>query len=567
MIAIMRRYGIKERWAMLVCFFFLLMNASPGWGANDDMASYRRVKVVYDAVARAFGDGRPPPRLLLVSAEEDKGMPARTENVAEAAGEFAQDAGSRKEVSIILSERALSLLAALGEDMDNGLASLLGHELAHFYLRHGWVAQFGNSFSTLNVGKTMNRTASMEEIIKLETEADYFGGFYGHLAGYDALGAAPRVLDLIYAAYRYPEQVPNYPSRTERKLIAQNAAQNLQKLIPVFDAANLLLITEQYEPAARLYEYVGRTFPSREMHNNAGVAYALAALSFHQPGALPFAYPFEMDAETRLRAPQGKTRSLLPANSEERRRFLLQRAADAFDAAIQQDRTYAAAQVNLAAVTSILGDNDTALLLANRAMELARRQNENATLADALLIRGILYALSGNRERATVDFAAARNYGAPLAVLNMAVLQGEKNATLRRGGEIRSLQTEKIGGVSPSSPFTGKKDVNTFTLEGAVKEDPAITIQSSHHGGWEAMRISVGRKRTTVVSALRSYVGSTARGIRIGSTDAEVRKAYGEPARIVPARQGFYSVYSGNGIIFPLDPSASVQGWMLYDLQ
>lgn len=567
MVALTQRYRTKGRWAVFACFFFLLMNASLGGGADDDKATYQRVKAVYDAVARAFGDGRPPPRLLLVSAEEDKGMVARTENVAEAAGEFTQEAGSRKEVSIILSERALSLLAALGEDMDNGLAFLLGHELAHFYLRHGWVAQFGNSFSALNVGKTMNRTASMEEIIKLETEADYFGGFYGHLAGYDALGASPRVLDLIYAAYRYPEQVPNYPSRTERKLIAQNAAKNLQKLIPVFDAANMLLITQQYEPAARLYEYVGRTFPSREIHNNAGVAYALAALSFYQPGALSFAYPFELDPESRLRAPQGKTRSLLPANSEERRRFLLQRAADAFDAAMQQDRTYAAAQVNLAVITSLLGDNDTALLLANRAMELARKQNENATLADALVIRGILYALNDNRERATVDFAAARNYGTPLADLNVAVLQGEKNVSLRHGGEIRSLQTEKISGMSPRAPFTGKRDVNTFTLEGAVKEDPAITIQSSHHGGWEAMRISVGRKRTSVVSALRSYVGSTARGIRIGAGNDEIRKAYGEPARVVPARQGFYTVYSGNGIIFFFDPSASVKGWMLYDLQ
>ena len=566
MLAIMQRYGTKKYRAMIVCFFFLLMSASPGWSADDEKATYRRVKAVYEAVARSFGDGRPPPRLLLVSAEEDKGMAARTENVAEAVGEFAQDAGSRKEVSIILSERALSLLAALGEDMDNGLAFLLGHELAHFYLRHGWVAQFGNSFSALNVGKTMNRTASMEEIVKLETEADYFGGFYGHLAGYDALGAAPMVLDLIYAAYRYPEQVPNYPSLTERKLIAQNAAKNLQKLIPVFDAANLLLITEQYEPAARLYEYVGRTFPSREMHNNAGVAYALSAISFYQPGALSFAYPFELDAETRLRAPQGKTRALLPPYSEERRRFLLRRAADAFDAAIQQDRTYAAAQVNLAAITSLLGDNDTALLLTNRAMELARKQNENIVMADALVVRGILYALNGNRERAAVDFAAARNYGTPLAVLNLSLLHGEKHISLRRGREIRSLQTEKISGMSPRSPFTGKRDVNTFTLEGAVKEDPVIIIQSSHHGGWEAMRIYVGRKRTSVVSALRSYVGSTARGIRIGAGNEEIRKAYGEPSRIVPARQGFYAVYSGNGIIFSFDPSAA-QGWMLYDLQ
>jgi hypothetical protein len=146
-------------------------------------------------------------------------------------------------------------------------------------------------------------------------------------------------------------------------------------------------------------------------------------------------------------------------------------------------------------------------------------------------------------------------------------LQGEKNISLKRGVEIRSMLTEKISGMSPYSLFTGKKDVNVFTLEGAEKEDPAITIKSSHHGGWEAMSISVGRKRTTVVTALQNYVGSTARGIRIGASNDEIRKVYGEPAWFIPARQGIYTIYPGNGIIFSLDQSARLKGWMIFDLQ
>jgi tetratricopeptide (TPR) repeat protein len=553
---------------LIACLLFLLMNSSNGFSTIDiDNFSYRRVKVVYDEVARAFGDGRPSPRLVLVAGEKDAGTAARIENAVETAGELFRAPGSRKEVTIFLSERAISLLATLGEDMDNGLAFLLGHELAHFYLRHGWVAQFGNSFSALNVGKTMNRTASMDDIIKVETEADYFGGFYGHLAGYNALGVAPRVLDLIYAAYHYPEQIPNYPSLTERKLIAQNAAINLQKLIPVFDAANLLLLTEQYEPAARLYEYLGRTFPSREIHNNTGVAYALAALRLYKPGLLTFAYPFELDAETRLRQPQGKLRLISSQQNEELRHLLLKKAADAFEAAIHQDPKYAAAYVNYAAITSLLGDNDTALLHANRAMELARLQNENAVLSDALVIRGILYALNGNRDRALVDFAAARNYGTPIALINLTILQGEKKISPKSEKEIRSLEVEKISGMSPSSPFMGKRNMNSFTLEGAVKEDPIITIESSHHGGWEAGKISVGRKTTSMVSTLRNYVGNTARGIRIGAGKDDIRNVYGEPTRIISTRRGFYLVYRDNGIIFSLDPSLNLTGWILYDFQ
>ena len=122
------------------------------------------------------------------------------------------------------------------EDQEHALAFLLAHELAHVYLHHGWVGEFGNSFARTDMGRKMMKAATYEEVVKRETEADHFGGFYGYLAGFDTIGVAPRALERIYAGFGLPDQLPNYPSRAERVAIAERQMESLGKLVPVYDA-------------------------------------------------------------------------------------------------------------------------------------------------------------------------------------------------------------------------------------------------------------------------------------------------------------------------------------------
>jgi len=429
----------------------LLVGLAPGAApALDSLpggnAKYEQIKAIYDNVARAFGDARVPPRLIVAPTGSDsRNVAAWSDPGTEGAIGLEGEGSPLREGYVALDERVWDLFAPLGEERESAVAFLLGHELTHYYLRHGWVGDFGNSFASHEVGRKMMQAATLEDVIKRETEADYFGGFYGHLAGYDTLGVAPRALDLIYGAYGLPEKLANYPARAERKAMAERAEANLAKMVPVFEAANRLLLLEKYEEAGRLYEHLAHSFPSRELFNNAGVAYTTEGLRLFPAGAVTLAYPFEFDAATRLSARGERTKGL--DENGARRTRLLQRAADNFDKAITRDRGYAAAYGNLAAVDTLLGDRDNAVILANRALETAGRAKEQVTLANALVARGIAYAAGGNREKAMIDMAAARNLGSVVALDNLARLQGEplplgSGAGGERGGE----GPETVGG-------------------------------------------------------------------------------------------------------------------------
>lgn len=532
-----------------------------------DHPKYLKVKAIYDSVARAFGDGRVPPRLILSPAgSASANAVAWSDPGTEGAIGMETMGGPLQAGYIAIEEKVCDLFASLGDDQESAIAFLLGHELTHYYMRHGWVGDFGNSFASLEVGRKMIKAASYEDVIKRETEADYFGGFYGHLAGYDTLGVAPRAIDLIYVSYKLPAKIPNYPSRAERQAIAERAEQNLRKMVPVFEAGNRLLLLEKYDAAGRLFEHLSHTFPSREMFNNAGVAYASEAVRLFRPGTLRFGYPFEFDAETRLKGKGGRVKGL-PDEHEERRTRLLQKAADSFDKAIQRDRGYAAAYVNLAGVDTLIGDRDNAVILTNRAMEMARKANETVTVANGLVVRGIAYAEGGNKEKAMVDMAAARNLGSATAAVNLALLQGEPGQPAAVPVEIESDKKETVGGIATRDNFVKDKEVATFSLKGVDRNEPTITVHSRQGKGWEDMLVSVDGKLLRVVAADKGYGQESARGIKIGSSLEELLARYGEPSRTVPSRQGIYYVYKKGEIIFSVDPPGRVTGWMTYLVQ
>lgn len=554
---------------ILMCILFLISCASPLHAATSlpsDNPHYIAVKTIYDQIAAAFGDGRFPPQLVVIPAGSEGRMLVSWSDFGSGGdvgitGRF----GEAKVGYIAVEERVFDLFSKKSADPEGAMAFILGHELAHYYLRHGWVGDFANSFASLEVGKKMLSAANSDEIIRRETEADYFGGFYGYLAGYDTLGAAPQALDLIYTEYGLHDTVPNYPTRLERKKIAERVAKNLQKMIPVFEGANILLIVGKYHEAARLFDFLGRAFPSREILNNTGVAYAMEAIRHFPDGTVRFAYPFEFDTEPRLfcSGMKGKGTDL----QEAQRIRLLHQAADAFGKALQVDRNYVAAKINLAAVNSLLGDNDTALVLANQALESLKMKGDGIALANALVMRGIAYAESGNQDRALVDFAAACNSGNDLAALNMARVTGGKPPGSSLAGKDLTIHSEEtIAGVSARAAFRKDKETITFTLQGNDNEQ-AITLHSARGDGWKRTLAVVGSKLTSAVATGEDFSGTSGRGIKIGDDSTAVRDRYGESTRQIPSPAGVILVFDKSSIAFAMESGQKVKGWYVFAIE
>ena len=108
-------------------------------------------------------------------------------------------------------------------------------------------------------------------------------------------GVSPVVRRVLRA--ELDERLAGYPPLAERREIARRSQRQLAALVPVFEAGNYLMLTGHYAQAARAFDYIARTFPSREVLNNNGAARALEALE--KSGEIAFAYPFELDARTR----------------------------------------------------------------------------------------------------------------------------------------------------------------------------------------------------------------------------------------------------------------------------
>ena len=123
----------------------------------------------------------------------------------------------------------------------NGLAAVMGHEIAHAAAKHsverasrGLVINVGTQIIDIASGgklSTINRTTGMNTVgmlsqigllnpfnRKQETEADYLGLIFSSLAGYD-IREAPKVWERMKEAYKGkepPEFMSTHPSSTNR---------------------------------------------------------------------------------------------------------------------------------------------------------------------------------------------------------------------------------------------------------------------------------------------------------------------------------------------------------------
>jgi tetratricopeptide (TPR) repeat protein len=569
----------------MLCFALLLVAAQASRSFAFDKLpeshpSYVAIKKVYLNVARAFGDGRKPPHLFVKAASSKTGPKIAmfypgTEGFLTSRQKF-------QESAIVIDEKAFDLLhKEFGAERDSALAVLIGHELVHFYNKQGWVAEFGNAFADSETGQQMTQVSQADEVIRYEAEADEFGGFYAYLAGYDSLGMAPQVIEKIYAGFKLPSDMSGYPNKEERKKIAIESQKGLKEMIPLFDTANRLLVIGRYEEAARLFDYIGRSFPSREILNNAGVARALAAIGLFRPGELKFAFPFEFDAETRLRS-QLRTKGFGDSD-EERRKELLEQALHDFDSAIARDPAYAVAYVNRAAVYELADDHARALLDAEKGLELARQQQEEITIANAFIIHGIILARQKSDDKAASDFNAAKVKVSSLANLNLQALKGQpKGKGFAADGKLKraapaEIVIERIGGLTPEELRPRSQGGNSAVattplnppsvereLSGAIGEENKMKIYIKETPQWSGSAVMTADASLFLLATPPGYQGVSGRGVKIGSTLDDLVSRYGDAPRVVPSRQGTHHVYPKLEMVFSLGPDNLVTGWMEY---
>ncbi|MBC7524600.1 MAG: hypothetical protein H7239_09205, partial [Flavobacterium sp.] len=214
-----------------------------------------QIKSIFNQLVTAYGSPKSAPGLIFIKTNPKATTPALY-----------------KDKIIKVDLRLYELCQTFGKDSLNALSVVISHELAHYYYEHDFCSDFAYAIQNKSVqfSKGLKLINKNQKVI-YETQADDKGLFYASIAGYNPFEIQPKILDAIYQFYQLKDINVGYPSKAERKAIAQNALTKAQKLYTVFRQAIQAKEKNEYDQSLSLFETVNQDFPSRENYNNIGV--------------------------------------------------------------------------------------------------------------------------------------------------------------------------------------------------------------------------------------------------------------------------------------------------------
>lgn len=476
--------------------------------------------------------------------------------------------------TINFGEGIYDLAAGIGSDSLDIVATVMAHEIAHFYKDHGWAHAFGKANPGSEIENNVKESMyDSDDRARMEAEADYFGGIFGYMSGYNTLGVGGEFFNHLYDALEIPDETFGYPSRKDRVSIYNNSKQMLEELIPVFNTANLLNLVRRYEKASMCYDHVIVTFPSREMYNNAGVAIAQEAMSMYSAEELKFVYPFGIDLDTRLSNAGTKGAG---ESKEDKRLRLAKDALDLFNDAISIDNEYAPAYVNASLAHSLLGEYEMALGLANKAIKFAEINSDKLLIGNGHIARGIAFALSDKKTEAKKEFKTAETGNALLASANLEAVTNNVFASLFKKKVSEEIEGEEemiadVGMEAFEVLFDDQADYKVTEIKQQNEKRPETVVVTIEEEDFDATLVatysgpySLNEELEGFLMTKANYDGETARGIQIGSSLAEIQKAYGKPTRMLGGSQANFLFYESTGLIFLLDAENKVTRWIIY---
>ncbi len=506
-----------------------------------DTVKYQRAKRIFEKLVAARGDSR--------YAVPDFVM---TKNVQKVAW-MNYD---RLEVGI--EEKAFDVCMTFGKDADAALASLLGHELSHYYEKHSWRRDFARQYSDLAVGKQLGVMNQADSLFN-ETQADYIGGFLAFSAGFPVFDKAAEMTGALYKAYNFPDKLRIYPSLAERKLLNVRSSQLLDKLVNVYETANLLTIVGNHANAVMYYQYVLQEYQSSALYNNAGVLTILAGLDLSKDSAYNYVLPIELDMNS--------INSRGTADFEARDK-LLREALRHFDAAINLDPDYAPAYLNKACALVILSDIKRAryYVEVELAAAVQRKPAYKKTDVDGKVVLGILAMLEGDSTKADQIFQNLfQNEASAVAQENLVRLRTKKPSPFVPRPLALSFIAETIDDINLSL----EAEELEVDIANRINVGPGMTFfqnvklkDGAHSKLLQAEHVIEGKKRKTYfLVTTPEYKGETANSIKIGSPAKDVLDAYGNPKKTIESTGGQLWLY--DSIIFNIGEKG-VTGWVLW---
>ena len=282
-----------------------------------------RVNVLFENIIESIGNKSIIEPELIFSNEES--------NPAYMSGE-----------SITIENKLINLFCQ-DDNFEDKISFVIAHELAHYYLQHGWMINTGLSYAN-PVGKSLKyKSFSAEEIKEVESQADIYAGFYGMISGYKTLDYAKETITKIYDVYNLPKELKKYPTFDERLKIIDDKIDQANNLNTVFSIATVLLKLNKYYASKEFYDAIlSEKFNSREIYNNLGLSFLMYGVSIASPEISNLQYPVFVDFESRAKVKKSRSAGF---SADPVRMF--KNAKKYFERAIFFDNEYLPARQNL----------------------------------------------------------------------------------------------------------------------------------------------------------------------------------------------------------------------------
>ena len=255
---------------------------------------------------------------------------------------------------IELEYNAYQVCKSFGEFSDDAIAFIIGHELIH--------ALEEKQRKRYNKVKTPAFDFIIKNEKKDEVAADVQSIFNAYLAGYQTVNILPEVLEKLYKTYNlHKNKSKNHPNLQERQKTVEEVLNKVEELISIYKGGNYLTSIGQYKLAAVSFNHILKFYKGKEVYNNLAVNSTFHALNLSALNMDLFAYPLELDWESRFKKNR-PTRGNQPDNEEkkERQKYLLS-ALNNLKIAQYLDATYAKSRINMICILSLLGENQKAI--------------------------------------------------------------------------------------------------------------------------------------------------------------------------------------------------------------
>ncbi|MBK8702859.1 MAG: hypothetical protein IPN33_04090 [Saprospiraceae bacterium] len=320
---------------------------------------------------------------------------------------------------IEIEEKAYRVCRQFGADSTAALAFLLGHELTHSWQEESNQSAQPPHFLSAHPAGVSARGKDLEH------DADLRGLFTAYLAGYNTLDVFPVLIDRLYEAYEMKDKVVSgYPSFSERRQTAQSARLLAENLGALFQSTHWALLMGRSDIAIAGLSHVLQYYQSKELYNNIGLAYLLAAMAYPAPPDV-YAFPFEWDTRSRLRNRQNRGDMPLTEEEVHQRQGKLELANHYFTMALSLAPADETARTNQYGCLLMMQQPRQALNL------MALHAGQKPLSPAAQIMKGIAYALDGDRAAADrcwsgLEAAADARYKA-IAACNRALIDGSGN--------------------------------------------------------------------------------------------------------------------------------------------